>query len=152
SGSKLEVSVPHVVPNSPEEESQESSQTREAVVTLPAGMGINPSAANGLEACTDGQFGKGTKDPVACPAGSRGGTVTIQSPPIPEEEDATGPIAPVLTGPVFVGQQLSRDPLSGNEYRIFVDAESARYGISVRLIGHVRANPQTGQLTTTFEE
>jgi hypothetical protein len=151
-GSKLEVKVPHEVPSDPEEESQESSQTKEAVVTLPEGMGINPSAANGLEACTDGQFGKGTKNPVGCPAGSRIGTVTIQSPPIPEEDAEGNPLSPVLTGPVFVGQQLSRDPLSGNEYRIFVDAESPRYGISVRLIGKVSANPQTGQLTTTFEE
>jgi hypothetical protein len=147
-GSKLEVSVPHVKGGG----TQDSSDTREAAVTLPAGMGINPSAANGLEVCTDGQFAKGTKNPVACPTGSRVGTVTIQSPPLPEKNALEQPIGPVLTGPVFVGQQLSRDPLSGNEYRIFVDAESARYGISVRLIGHVRANPQTGQLTTTFEE
>ena len=28
----------------------------------------------------------------------------------------------------------------------------SRYGISVRLIGNVSANPQTGQLTTTFTE
>ena len=30
-----------------------------------------------------------------------------------------------LNGNVYLGQQLSRDPASGNEYRIFVDAESA---------------------------
>src|SRR5262249_53169848 len=41
---------------------------------------------------------------------------------------------------------------SGQEYRIFVDAESTRYGISARLIGNVSADPQTGQLTTTFAE
>ena len=52
-----------------------------------------------------------------------------------------------LTGNVFLGKQLSRDPTSGDEYRIFVDAESARYGVSVRLIGNVSADPKTGQLT-----
>ena len=69
--------------------------------------------------------------------------MTIESPPLPEGD---------LTGNVYVGQQLSRDPTSGDEYRIFIDAESARYGIAVRLIGNVSADPQTGQLTTTFAD
>ena len=38
---------------------QDSSHTKDATVTLPVGMGINPSAANGLQVCTDAQFGKG---------------------------------------------------------------------------------------------
>jgi hypothetical protein len=122
---------------------QDSSDTRTATVTLPRGMGINPSAANGLKTCSDAQFGKGTTSPVACPPESKIGTVTIESPPLPEGN---------LEGNVYVGSQLSRDPTSGNEYRIFVDAESARYGISVRLVGNVSADPKTGQLTTTFAE
>lgn len=138
-GAQVAIDVPHITGA----ETQDSSDTRNAQVTLPAGMGINPSAANGLQVCTDAQFGKGTTNPVACPAASRIGTVTISSPPLPEGN---------LEGTVFVGQQLSRDPTSGNEYRIFVDAESARYGISVRLVGQVRADPTTGQLTTTFAE
>ena len=110
-------------------------------LALPTGVSLNPSAANGLQACIDAQFGKGTKQPVACPPASKIGTVTIESPPLPEG---------ALEGDVFVGEQLSRDPASGDEYRIFVDAESARYGISVRLIGRVSADPDTAQLTTTF--
>jgi hypothetical protein len=105
-------------------------------------MGLNPSAANGLEACTDAQFGKGTTNPVACPAASKVGTVAIETPPLPPG---------AINGNVYVGQQLSRDPTSGNEYRIFVDAESPQYGISARLMGNVSANPQTGQLTTTLD-
>ncbi len=120
-----------------------NSNLRTAKVTLPPGMGLNPSAANGLQACTDAQFGKGTTDPVACPAASQIGTVSIQAPPLPPDS---------LTGNVYLGRQLSNDPASGDEFRVFVDAESARYGISVRLIGHVSADPQTGQLTTTFAD
>jgi hypothetical protein len=138
-GAKVDVSVPHI----PGAETQDSSNTRTATVSLPVGMGLNPSAADGLQACTDEQFGKGTKNPVACPVASKIGTVTIKSPPLPE-----GP----LTGNVYVGAQKSRIPTSGDEYRIFVDAESPRYGISVRLIGNVSADPKTGQLTTTFKE
>jgi hypothetical protein len=131
------------VPFEPNPLTQAQSNLRTATVTLPQGMGLNPSAANGLQACTDAQFGKGTKNPVACPAASKIGTVAIETPPLP---------AGSLSGPLYLGQQLSRDPVSGQEYRIFLDAESARYGVSVRLIGNVSANPQTGQLTTTFAE
>ncbi len=136
------VEVPEVL-NPLKDEQQGSSYTRSAQVTLPAGMGLNPSAANGLEACTDPQFGKGTKNPIACPAASRIGTVEVDTPPLPDGS---------LTGPVYLGQQLSRDPASGDLYRIFVLAESDRYGISARLLGKVKADPQTGQLTTTFDD
>ena len=86
-----------------------------------------------LQFCTDDQFGKGDQDrrsPV--PATSKIGTVAIETPPLP---------AGSLSGNVFLGQQLSRDPTSGKEYRIFVDAESARYGISVRLVGEGQRQP-----------
>lgn len=119
------------------------SNVRNADVSLPQGMGLNPSAANGLQACTDAQFGRGTRNPVACPAASKIGTVAIDTPPLP---DGT------LTGNVYVGTQQSRDPASGNEYRIFIDAESASRGLSIRLLGNVSANPQTGQLTAQVHE
>jgi hypothetical protein len=120
-----------------------SSTLRTASVALPRGLGLNPSSAPDLHFCSDGQFGKGTKAPVACPANSQIGTAAIQTPVLPANS---------LPARVFLGQQLSRDPASGQEYRIFVDAESARYGLSVRLIGNVAANPQTGQLTATFAD
>jgi hypothetical protein len=138
-GAAVSVEVPHILGG----DKQESSQTRSARVALPAGIALNPSAANGLEACSDAQFGKGTRNPVACPAGSKVGTVTIASPPLPD-----GP----LTGEVYVGQPIGRDPTSGTLYRIFVRAQSPRYGVDARLVGNVRADPQTGQLTTTIAE
>jgi hypothetical protein len=119
------------------------SNVRNADVSFPQGMGLNPSAASGLQACTDAQFGKGTRNPVACPPGSKIGTVAIDTPPLP---DGT------LTGNVYLGTQQSRDPASGNEYRIFIDAESAARGLSIRLLGNVSANPQTGQLTAQVHE
>jgi hypothetical protein len=147
----VDITVPHLIPDfGAEEGEQDSSQTRNAKVTLPLRMGLNPSSANGLKVCTDAQFGKGTKNPIACPAESIVGRAKIVSPPLEDikkpqpEED--------LEGNVYVGQQLSRDPTSGNEYRIFVEAKSDRYGISVRLIGNVSADPITGRLTTTFSE
>jgi hypothetical protein len=144
-GAAVEIAVPFEVPLAPELAlpftKQASSQLKTAKVALPQGMGLNPSAANSLQTCTDAQFGKGTRNAVGCPAASKIGVVAVETPPLP---------AGSLKGNVYVGKQLSRDPLSGNEYRVFVDAESSRHGISARLIGNVSADPQTGQLTTTF--
>jgi hypothetical protein len=122
---------------------QETSTVRTAKVTLPQGMGLNPSAANGLAACTPQQFGKGTKNPVACPANSKIGTATVVSEALPDQ---------ALTGNVYVGPQESRDPESGKEFQIYVDARSDRYEVDARLIGNVFANAKTGQLTAYFDD
>ncbi len=139
SGARVGVEVPHILGG----DKQDSSNTRQAEVSLPVGFGLNPSAATGLQACSDEQFGKGTRSPVACPAGSKIGTVTIDSPPLRDED---------LVGNVYVGRQIGREPASGNLYRIFVNAVSTRYGVDVRLLGNVSADPVNGQLTTTFRE
>jgi len=142
SGADVEVALPFIE-DLGKEEKQSSSQVRSARVTLPEGMGLNPSAANGLEACTDEEFGKGTRDPVDCPGASKIGTVEVDTPPLPDGS---------LEGDVYVGEQLSRDPDSGDLYRIFVMVESSRFDISARLLGKIHADPETGQLTTTFDD
>jgi hypothetical protein len=147
----VDIDVPHLLPDfKAAQNEQDSSHTRAATVTLPLGMGINPSAANGLQVCTDAQFGKGTKNPVACPPESIIGRAKVESAPL---KDQTNPqVEEDLEGNVYVAQQLSRDPTSGEEYRIFIEAKSDRYGISSRLVGNVRADPKTGQLSTTISE
>lgn len=120
-----------------------NSNVKDAVVTLPRGLGLNPAAAPGLKMCTNEQFGKGTRNAVSCPEESKIGTAAIDTPPLP---------AGALTGSVYLGKQLSRDPQSGDLYRIFLNAVSTRYGVDVRLIGNVKADPLTGQLTTVFKD
>jgi hypothetical protein len=148
SGPSVDVDIPFEPPSiteiAEEKTKQAQSYVRESKVTLPLGMGLNPSAAGGgLQTCTNAQFGLGTKsESVGCPPASRIGVVSIDTPPLPDGS---------LTGDVYVGQQLSRDPLSGQEYRIFVEARSQRYGVFVRLEGKVSADPVTGRLATTFE-
>jgi hypothetical protein len=109
-----------------------TAHVKDVVVTLPEGMTINPAAANGLEACTDEQFAKGTHDPITCPAGSNIGTVNIATPVLPDP----------LTGSVYLGKPLPDDP-----YRLFVEAHG--FGLTIRLAGSVHPDPQTGRLTTT---
>jgi hypothetical protein len=122
---------------------QSQSHLRKAAVTLPAGMGLNPSGSNGLVACTDAQFKKGVRTyNNECPSESRIGTAEIISPPL----------ARPLTGAIYVGTQKSSNPESGDEFRILVEAKEPNEGIAVRLVGQTAANKITGQLTTTFDD
>jgi hypothetical protein len=133
--------VPFDLPEAGKEQAQ--SHLRKAVVTLPEGMGLNPSGSNGLVACTDAQFKKGVRTYTnECPANSRIGTATIDSPPL----------AKPLTGDIYVGEQRSEKPESGEEFRILVEAKEPDEGVAVRLVGNTAANVKTGQLTTTFDE
>jgi len=136
-------SVKVEVPQNADAASIDSSTLENAYVSLPEGMTLNPAAASGLQACSDAQFGKGTTAPVGCPEGSQIGTDTIETPDLPPGS---------LSGDVYVGQPLSNEPQSGREYRIFIDAESPRYGVSVRLEGAVSADPATGRLSTAVLE
>ncbi len=123
-----------------------NSYLKTAKVTLPEGMGINPSSANGLETCSEAQFAKGTNDPITCPKGSEIGTVEVQTPSLPPNS---------LGGTVYVAEPKQNGPNaagSGEQFRIFIHATSVRYGVNVRLVGKLFPNPETGQLTAVVEE
>jgi hypothetical protein len=116
-----------------------TSDIQNATVNLPEGLTLNPSAAHGLEACTAGQIGIGTRNPVACPAGSRVGTVAIETDLPPG----------TLVGPVFLAGP-SGAPITDPPFTIYLDAES-NVGVSVRLQGTVSPDPATGRLEVKFE-
>jgi len=119
------------------------SHVRKAEVRLPKGMGLNPSGAQGLAACTDAQFKKGQRVwENECPAASNIGTVEVDSPPLSEP----------LKGNVYVGTQNSRDPESGEEFRILLEAKNLHEDINARLIGNVKANAKTGQLNVVLTD
>lgn len=138
-GITTELSVPH----DPSPTGIDTSQLRNAEVVLPEGMTLNPSAAGEVtEACTPAQarihsstFG------VACPAASQIGTVTLEVPTLPPGS---------LTGNVYLGGPET-GPITGPPYTIYVNAESKRYGVNVRLQGSVVPNEATGRLTAKFE-
>jgi len=124
-------------------EGQMQSHVRKAEVVLPQGMGLNPSGAQNLAVCTDAQFKKGVRVmDNECPEGSNIGTVEVES----------APLAEPLVGNVYVGQQLSRDPESGDLYRIFLEAKSVHEDINARLVGHVKADKTTGQLNAVIDD
>jgi hypothetical protein len=123
-------------------EELDSSQLKTAVIKLPEGMTLDPSAAAGLTACTENEaMIHGSTPGVECPSSSEVGTVSLTVPTLDEP----------LTGKMYLGGPSS-GPITKPPYVLYVDAESSRYGVSVRLKGEVVPNEATGQLTTTFSE
>lgn len=132
------------VPQNEDPSKINSSTVKDATVTLPEGMTLNSAAASGLASCTDREFAKGTAEKVSCPAASQIGTATIETPMLPPG---------ALQGGVYIGEPIpNKPPSSGEEYRVFISAESTRYNLAVRLEGRVKANESTGQLTTLVTE
>jgi hypothetical protein len=115
-----------------------TADIKDAHVTLPAGLTLNPSAAHGLETCSAAQIAIGSSSPVSCPAGSKVGTVTIETDLPPK----------TLTGNVYLGSPAG-GPITKPPFTIYLDAESI-YGVSVRLQGSIEPNRTTGRLEVSF--
>jgi hypothetical protein len=140
------------IPQSDDPEGLATAELKNAVVTLPAGTVASPSAANGLDACSDDpsdpagdQLGLHSTGPASCPPASRIGSVSIKTPLLP---------AP-LEGQVYLGKPNCApcsplDASQGRLIRLFIVAEGQ--GVTVKLRGSASINPGTGQLTTTFAE
>jgi hypothetical protein len=135
------------------------SALRETTVALPEGMQLNSSAANALEACSAFDFsppaGEGaftgaeeerqtgnekfSPGPPDCPDASKVGTVSIQTPLLPEE----------VTGSLYLAAQNTspfKSPLA-----LYLVGENETSGILVKLAGEVRVEATTGQVLTTFK-
>lgn len=124
---------------------------KKAVVSLPAGLTLNPSSANGLEACSESQIGlvqtdgelpnpiRFNEDAPACPDGSKLGTVQIKTPLLEEE----------IGGTIYLAEQ-EKNPF-GSLLALYLAIESPRFGLQIKLAGKVDLDPTTGQLTATFD-
>jgi hypothetical protein len=116
------------------------SQVKKVVVSLPTGVTTNPSVANGLTACTLAQYRAEELGTQTCPESSKVGEVEIQSPLV----------KPTIHGSVYVAKQ--HDNPANNLLSIYMVAKNPELGVLVKSAGAVTPNPQTGQLTTTFDE
>jgi hypothetical protein len=122
-------------------------ELKTATVTLPEGLSVSPSAANGLQACSDAQIALQSNEPGSCPLASQIGTVKVTTPLLE---------AP-LEGQVFLGEPEcspcgESDAGDGHLFRLFIQVHSEARGITIKLPGVVKANPQTGRLTAEFAE
>jgi hypothetical protein len=142
SGLAFELSLPQ----NENPEGLAESDLRNTVLTLPPGMTISPSAADGLGACTStpepgrsgGQIALHSDEPVRCPNSSKVGTVTIETPLLETP----------LEGSVYLAQPNTNE--FNSLLALYIVAEGD--GVSIKLAAHVQANPLTGQLTTVVTE
>jgi hypothetical protein len=111
-----------------------ASDLRRAVVTLPEGYAISPSAADGLAACDAAHVGIGAAGPADCPDASKIGSASIVSPIL----------AQPLNGPIYLGPS----PTPGR-YELFVVVEGS--GVRLKLPATIDADARTGRITATFD-
>jgi hypothetical protein len=139
------------------------SAIKETIVTLPEGVLLSPSAANGLEACSTGLVGfiepheyePGTStltftrhipEPNElqpgvnfCSNGSKVGVVHIKTPDLPNE----------IEGGVYLAAQ-NANPF-GSLFAMYIIAQDPVSKVLVKLAGQIELNTATGLITTTFK-
>jgi uncharacterized repeat protein (TIGR01451 family) len=126
------------------------ADVRRTVVTLPEGMTVNPSQAQGLQACSAAQIGylgnsfeapskiHFSAEEPACPDASKIGSVEVQTPLLSQP----------LKGGVYLAAQ-SENPF-GALLAMYVVAQGQ--GVLIKLPGRIDLDPATGRLTATFED
>jgi hypothetical protein len=137
------------IPQNEDPDGSATAQLRDAHVTLPAGLTVNPSSANGLGACSPAQIGlttpvgqvdaKFTPDPANCPNDSKLGTVEVLSPLLDHP----------IEGEVFLASQ-NENPF-GSLLAMYVTAFDEKSGVVLKLPGKISTDPNTGQITATVD-
>ncbi len=132
------------IPQSESTSTLGTPQLKDTTVTLPAGLVVNPSAANGLQGCELSQLDVESTARGGCPEASQIGEVKIRTPLLLEE----------LSGRVYIATPEcepcnAADAEDGKLLKLFIEAEGN--GVRVKLPGFATVNTETGQLKTTFE-
>ena len=142
-----------------------SADIRDIAIALPAGVALNPSGANGLEACTEAQVGFtgfGALDSIS----EEGGQTATFTPRLPEPLEQGVNYCPdaAKLGTVTIDTPILAQPLQGSIYlatqnanpfgslvAVYIVAKDPETGVLVKLPGQVSLDQRTGQITTTFE-
>lgn len=113
---------------------------RDAVVTLPEGVTVNPASAGGLATCSLAQIDLNGPQPADCPDASKVGSVEVDTPLLDHP----------VEGAVYVAAQ--NDNPFGSLLAIYIALHDPQSGVVVKLAGHVVPDPITGRLTTRFAD
>jgi hypothetical protein len=131
SGVDVDIKVPQTQsPTTPS-----PSEVRTTRVAFPKGFSLNSNAADGKFACLNAQTSIGTLLAATCSEFSKIGTLSLDIAALPEP----------IPGALYIGE-----PEPGNRYRVVLTADG--YATHVKLMGSVHPDPETGQLTVTFED
>jgi hypothetical protein len=131
------LTVDLTIPQNEDPDGLATPHVRKTVVRLPEGMSVSPSSAAGLGACALSGIALGTNREPSCPASSKLGTVSIDTPLLEKP----------LEGDIVLAKQ------DDNPFRSLI----AMYfvvrgpGVLIKLPGKVDLNQKTGQLTATFD-
>ncbi len=122
-----------------------SSDIKRTKVTLPQGMTINPSQAEGLGVCSSARYESTRLEfhpdgEHGCPTDSKIGTVSVRSPLLDE----------VLPGDVYVAKP--HDNPFDSLLAIYVVIAEPERGILIKLPGEVTLNETTGRIETDFRD
>ncbi len=128
------------------------SDIKDAKITLPEGMTINPSVGEGLAVCTPADLKRETLHSVpgeGCPNASKLGTLHAETPLVDEAID----------GDVFLAQQddpTTTEPGAENPFdsliALYMVLRNPKLGVLVKEPLKIEPDPKTGQLVTTLED
>jgi hypothetical protein len=140
SGLDFELKLPNQGLTSPGNLSE--TEPRKTVVTLPEGMTVNPSFAEGTGVCTPAQYAVeqiNSKAGEGCPEASKLGSVHALSPLLEEP----------IEGSVYLAAPY--DNPFGTLSALYLVARAPERGILVKQAGRIDFDQKTGQITTTFD-
>jgi hypothetical protein len=137
-----------------------SSNIRSIAVAFPAGVTLNPSAAGGLEACSEGGVGflgaTGPREELLftptlpeafCPDAAKVGSVKIKTPLLPPSQ--------ALEGAVYLATPAPNGEVGQNPFNallaMYIIARDPVSGVLVKLPGSASLDQSTGQITATFQ-
>jgi hypothetical protein len=128
------------------------SDFKKVTVRLPEGMTINPSIAEGLQACTPADYERETiaSEPgEGCPNSSKIGSVRVISPLVNQD----------ITGSLYVAEQ--DDPATTEKgaenpfdslLAMYIVLRNPQLGILIKQPAKVEPDPRTGRLTTVVDD
>ncbi len=124
---------------------------KNATVTLPEGLVINPGQAAGLAACGEAQARLHEEGPQSCPGASKVGTVKIKTPLLEGELESE------LEGDVYVLAQSNGGPgeplnLQSKPPTLQLLIAATGDGVHLKLVANVQLNETTGHLTSILTE
>jgi hypothetical protein len=118
------------------------TEPKKVVVTLPQGLTVNPSLAEGVGVCTEAQYAaeKITSSVGAgCPQASKLGSVVAKTPLIEDQFEGAAYLAAPYANPF------------GTLSALYLVLRSPARGVIVKQAGRIEFDPKTGQITTSFD-